>query len=127
MKSVAGITARYKLWLETAEHESAFGGGKWRLLGAIEKSGSLSSAADRLGISYRKAWGDIRKTERALGVKLLERHRGGRDGGEMRLTGAGKKWLAEYGRFEREVESAVAKAYDRWQKRMKDSDEGGSK
>lgn len=119
------VTARFKLWLETDEGETVFGWGKWQLLEAIDRTGSLSAAAETLGISYRKAWGDIRKAEQALGVSLLDRQRGGRDGGETRLTSAGRRWTAEYRRFQAGVESAVQDAYVQWQSRMCDAQEQG--
>lgn len=106
-----------KLWLSLAG-EGVFGHGKWQLLDAIYKKGSLSAAAESLGISYRKAWGDLRKAESVLGIRFLERRRGGSDGGESVLTPAGKRWLQEYARFQEEVEQDVAKAFIRWQKRM---------
>ncbi len=106
-----------KLWLSLSG-EGVFGHGKWQLLDAINRKGSLQAAADSLGISYRKAWGDLRKAERALGIPFLERHRGGSDGGESRLTEDGRKWLREYARFHEEVEEGVKRAYARWARRM---------
>jgi molybdate transport system regulatory protein len=114
-----GITPRFKLWLSCEKADGAFGGGKWRLLRAIHREGSLRAAASSLGISYRKAWGDLRKAERALGMTFLERHRGGADGGETRLTETGRKWVLEYGRFQDRVERAVDKAFALWLARMK--------
>jgi len=111
------MTPGVKLWLLIAE-EGAFGRGRWQLLDAIQRKGSLRSAADELGVSYRKAWGDLRKTERALGVPLLDRHRGGRCGGDCSLTEEGKRWWKEYAHFEKEVESYVEKAFARWISRM---------
>ena len=109
-----GIRPGFKLWLSNGKGEGAFGAGKWRLLEAIERTGSWRAAADSLDISYRKAWGDLRKAEQALNVKFLERRRGGSDGGETRLTETGRKWLAEYGRFQARVEKAVMRAFDKW-------------
>ena len=106
-----------KLWLSLAG-EGVFGRGKWQLLDAIHSQGSLRAAAETLGISYRKAWGDLRKAERALGVLLLERRRGGSSGGDSSLTEEGKRWWREYGRFQAEVDSAVAEAFARWTERM---------
>ncbi len=106
-----------KLWLSLAG-QGIFGHGKWQLLDAINRKGSLQAAADSLGISYRKAWGDLRKAERTLGVLFLERHRGGSEGGESHLTEEGRKWLKEYGRFHDEVEKGVKRAHARWAKRM---------
>jgi molybdate transport system regulatory protein len=111
------IEPGFKLWLSRCG-EGVFGDGKWDLLSAIDREGSLRAAADALEISYRKAWGDLRKAERTLGVAFLERHRGGSDGGESRLTPEGRKWLAEYARFRTEVEQKVNKAFARWTERM---------
>ena len=115
------ISPRFKLWLELGNTASVFGDGKWRLLNEIDKRGSLSTAAENLGISYRKAWGDIKEAERALKVKLLDRQRGGKDGGRTRLTGEGEKWLREYGRFQAAVDKAVRAGYQDWLGRMQKS------
>ncbi len=115
--SPRAIEPGLKLWL-TLKGEGVFGSGKWQLLDAIQRTGSLRAAAESLGISYRKAWGDLRKAERALGVQLLERHRGGSAGGESNLSPAGKKWWAEYARFQDEVEAGITRAFERWVRRM---------
>jgi molybdate transport system regulatory protein len=113
------IRARFKLWLSAGAQDGAFGGGKWRLFEAIERTGSLRAAADALEISYRKAWGDLRKAEKALNLQFLDRRRGGSDGGETRLTDMGRKWLAEYGRFQARVQKAVEKEFQTWKERTR--------
>lgn len=107
------LRPKFKLWLSTNKDEGVFGDGKWRLLGAIEQGGSLRSAAKSLGISYRKAWGDLRKAERCLGVSLVEKSRGGSAGGETRLTRNGALWLKAYSCFRGELEQAAARALAR--------------
>lgn len=109
---VANIEPKLKLWLSSPEAEGAFGDGRWRLLEAVQQHGSLRAAAGALGISYRKAWGDLRKAEQVLGVKLIEKRRGGKGGGGTRLTGDGKKWVAAYARFRSNVARAVAREFD---------------
>jgi molybdate transport system regulatory protein len=64
-------TIRIKLWLQEG-NDTLFGTGRVLLLNRIEKFGSLKLAADSLGMSYRAAWGKIKSTENALGVKLVE-------------------------------------------------------
>jgi len=105
------LTARFKLWLCSSDAEGVFGDGKWRLLQAIDQTGSLRAAAKRLGISYRKAWGDLNKAEQHLHVHLIEKHRGGQSGGTTRLTEAGRRWLNAYSRFRADVEAATRQAY----------------
>jgi molybdate transport system regulatory protein len=88
------------------------------LLDAIRCLGSLQAAAASVGISYRKAWGDLRAAEKALGIVFLERHRGGSSGGETRLTETGIMWLREFQRMHAEVEKSVEKAFEKWNERV---------
>jgi len=108
---VKKLRARFKLWLSTRDIEGVFGDGKWRLLKAIENTGSLTSASKSLRISYRKAWGDLKKAQEALNIALVEKHRGGIHGGQTALTEQGKKWVNAYTRFRSDIEKAVEKAY----------------
>ncbi len=101
-----------KLWISHGATAGAFGDGKWRLLMAISREGSLQGAAQALTISYRKAWGDLRKAEASLGCQLVERHRGGRSGGDMQLTRMGEKWLQAYSRFRVGVEQEVSRIFE---------------
>lgn len=57
------LNARCKLWFSSKDAEGVFGDGKWRLLEAIDRTGSLSAASESLRISYRKAWGDLKKAQ----------------------------------------------------------------
>ena len=106
-----GLRPRFKLWFSTRDAEGAFGDGKWRLLDAIARRGSLRAAATELGMSYRKAWGDLKKAERSLGVSLVQRSRGGISGGETKLTEAGRAWLQAYAEFRSDVEEAISSAF----------------
>jgi molybdate transport system regulatory protein len=107
------LMVRFKLWLNSNEAKGVFGDGKWRLLKAIDKEGSLKAASESLHISYRKAWGDLRKMEDALQISLLEKRRGGVKGGRTGLTEQGQQWLKAYTKFRQDIETAARKAYDR--------------
>ncbi|MBA7481317.1 hypothetical protein ES707_16787 [subsurface metagenome] len=110
---LTGLKARFKLWLSTKDVEGVFGDGKWRLLKSIDGEGSLKAASESLRISYRKAWGDLKKAEDALSIALVEKQRGGNMGGRTAVTSQGKKWVRAYTRFRGDVEKAVEKAYER--------------
>jgi molybdate transport system regulatory protein len=79
----------YKVWLTHRERGDHLDDHLVSLLSEIKKGGSIRAAADQLGLSYRKAWGDIREAEGFLGFQLLEKVRGGKDGGLSRLTAEG--------------------------------------
>jgi len=108
------LTVRFKLWLNAKDAEGAFGDGKWRLLAAIDKEGSLKAASETLHISYRKAWGDLKKAEDTLNIALVERQRGGSIGGQTRLTERGKKWVSAYTKFRGDIEKVTEKAYQKY-------------
>ena len=108
------LTPRFKLWLNGPGVQGAFGDGKCRLLEHIEAGESLRAASEALHISYRKAWGDLKKAQNALGVALIEQQRGGRRGGRTVLTEQGRRWLRAYTRFHRDVEIAVQASFDRF-------------
>lgn len=112
------ITPKFKMWLSTKDAEGVFGDGKWRLLKAVEEKGSLKAASDYLGISYRKAWGDLKKAEACLGIKFIEKIRGGQHGGSTVLTPEGLRWIKAYGRFRREIENKVDKSFVKLEKTL---------
>jgi molybdate transport repressor ModE-like protein len=86
----------FKLWFET-EEGYVFGPGVYRLLTVIKKTGTLKEAAKRLDMSYRYAWGLIKKAEETLGESLIEAHKGGRaGGGSTFLTPIGERYVEEF-------------------------------
>ena len=89
------IKLKTKIWLGR-EGQVVFGEGLARLLDGIDRLGSLSKAAKEEGISYRHAWGDIKRAEERLGIPLLDRSIGGRSGGGSQLTGKARELLARY-------------------------------
>ena len=113
MDSDGTILPRIKLWLCSEDNEGIFGDGKYRLLESIRDTGCLSTAAKALGMSYRKAWGDIAKAEERLGVKLVDRRRGGQDGGHTSLTEAGEKVMCAYAEFRDHVEQQVNETFEK--------------
>jgi molybdate transport system regulatory protein len=110
--STPPISPSCKLWMSNPTAEGVFGDGRWRLLSAIREHGSLQQACRELGISYRKAWGDLRKSEEELGITFLEKHRGGSGGGNTSLTEDGERWLQAYTRFRSDVERGLQDAFN---------------
>ena len=107
------LRTKFKLWLSTKDAEGVFGDGKWRLLKKIDAKGSLRAASQSLHISYRKAWGDLEKTQQYLDIPLVQKQRGGIQGGQTTLTEQGKKWVKAYTGFRKDIERAIEKAYEK--------------
>jgi molybdate transport system regulatory protein len=77
---------RLHLWLET-DKGLFFGLGRMKILKYIHDGQSLKGAAESLGMSYRAAWGKIKKTEEVIGIKLIEKKGGNRSGYQLTLKG----------------------------------------
>ncbi len=112
-RNLEKLRAKFKLWLSSSRVEGVFGDGKWLLLKAIDTEGSLQAASKVLGISYRKAWGDLLKAEKHLRLKLVEKHRGGKSGGRTGLTATGKAWVKYYENLRSDIEKAAQKSYEK--------------
>lgn len=103
---VRELKPEVKLWLKKGGR-SIGGKGRMELLLAIEREGSLSGAARKLGMSYRHAWGVVKELEGELGFRLLRTARGGRRGGGSSLTERGRALVRGYGLLERALREMV--------------------
>jgi molybdate transport system regulatory protein len=96
-----------KFWIES-KGEVVIGGGKTALLLAVDRLGSIQRAAEEFGMSYRHAWGAIKKIERRAGFKILDIRLGGRDGGAQ-LTPKGKTFVKTTDALFRDLQTIVGK------------------
>lgn len=103
---------RSKFWIEIDE-EPVFGRGRRFLLEAIDKYGSINQAAKEINISYRKAWGYIKTMEERLGITLVERHAGGKNGGGALLTKEAKDFVSKYEMMEKGIREIVDERFQR--------------
>ena len=78
----------------------AIGPGKADLLDAIAANGSISAAAKRMGMSYRRAWLLVDTMNGCFQGPLVASVRGGAGGGGARLTPLGVEVLARYRNME---------------------------
>jgi len=74
----------------------ALGPGKVDLLGLVGKTGSIREAADRMGMSYMRAWTLIKTMNTCFKQPLVEAVRGGSKHGGAKLTETGRKALKLY-------------------------------
>ena len=115
---LSDLKANYKLWLTLENGEGVLGDGKWLLLKTIEEMGSITKAVEKLGISYRKAWGDLRKMEQMLDVSIIEKQRGGATGGSTKLTPQGIFIIRAYTKFHNEFEQSFRKSFNKFMKEL---------
>ncbi|WP_404382700.1 winged helix-turn-helix domain-containing protein [Caenispirillum salinarum] len=83
------------------------GPGRMDLLALIDELGSISAAARRMGMSYRRAWLLVDETNRHFAGPLVESATGGQKGGGAHLTDTGREVLALYRDMEDRASAAV--------------------
>jgi len=105
------MQARLKLWVEK-DGLLVFSDYRAELLDHIAKTGSISGGAERMGLSYRRAWGKIKEIEHNLGLRLVRSEPGGLGGGRTQLTPEGEQLLARYRAFQAAVQSDVKRHFD---------------
>ncbi len=82
-----------------------------RLLEAIDRLGSINRAAADLQVSYRYAWGLLRKAEAKLACPLLQRRIGGAEGGGAELSAAARRLLVQHWQFQAEAEARLSEIF----------------
>jgi molybdate transport system regulatory protein len=101
---------RSKFWIEN-KGEVVVGGGKTSLLLAVDRLGSIQRAADEFGMSYRHAWGAIRKIEQRAGFKILDTKLGRKDGGTQ-LTPKGKEFIGRVDSLLKDLQTIVEERFN---------------
>src|SRR5262245_32683687 len=100
MRTKALIEVRVRIDLGP---RSAGGPGEIALLEAVGRSGSLSQAAEELGMSYRRAWALLRDLNQEFGEPVAVSSVGGAGGGGAQLRPLASQLIAAY----RAVEAAA--------------------
>ncbi len=101
------LVPRLNLWLE---RDGRVVLSRWRvaLLEAIAAHGSISAAAEQLGVPYHRAWDRLAEMEAGLGLTLVDRQMGGPGGGGARLTAAGENYVARFNHFAQGIDDLAA-------------------
>ncbi|MGH7186384.1 MAG: winged helix-turn-helix domain-containing protein [Pseudomonadota bacterium] len=87
----------------------AMGPGKADLLQAIGEAGSISAAARRMNMSYRRAWLLVDTMNQCFDGALVETATGGSHGGGARITELGQEVLRRYREMDAKASAAVSK------------------
>ena len=85
---------RTKVWIQDPDGKVVFGLGRYRILKAVQDTGSLQAAAKELKMSYQAVWMRIRASEKRIGRELVVR-----DGKGSRLTPLTENLMKQYKRL----------------------------
>ena len=99
--------AKFRFRVTTGE-VIAIGPGKISLLEAISETGSITSAAKSLDMSYRRAWMLLDELNRSLRRPAVDSAKGGQHGGGSDVTEVGRQLIDTYRRIESTAATACA-------------------
>jgi len=85
----------------------AIGPGKADLLELIAETGSISAAARRMNMSYRRAWLLVDTLNQCFRTPLVGTATGGKGGGGAQITDLGREILHRYREMERKTLSVT--------------------
>jgi molybdate transport system regulatory protein len=106
----------------------ALGPGKADLLQAIDETASLTRAAARFGMSYKRGWTLVREMNAAFAKPLVETEKGGSGGGGRAiLTPLGRRVLRRYRQMEKDAGKAVAAGVADLRRHLKPSPSRGER
>lgn len=105
------MEAKVKIWIEDDKENLIFGGGKTQILEYIDQSGSISKAAEILGMNYKKAWSHIKILQEFIDDELVIVQKGRTSGGTV-LTPKAKELMLQYKQLQKEVKDFTSKRFD---------------
>ena len=105
------LRIRSKIWLEV-DGQSFLGDGRYRLLSAVQRNGSINAAARDLGMSYRKAWAQLQAMEESAPFPIMERRVGGKGGGASQLTDEILKLMEQFKGLRERVNMEADRCFD---------------
>jgi len=103
----ADFSVRSKIWIEDSQGKVIFGLGRYRILEAIRRTGSMHAAAKELHMSYRAVWMRVRSSEKRIGKELIVR-----DGKGSRLTAFAENLMKQYRRLQSVVQTETDEVYE---------------
>ncbi|MFN8595825.1 MAG: LysR family transcriptional regulator [Anaerolineae bacterium] len=102
---------KFNLWIE---HNGVVVLSEWRvkLLEAIDQTGSISRAAERMKVTYHRAWEKIHEMEEGLGYKLLDAQVGGAGGGGAELTEKGRDLIKRFRKLDQGLSDEIDQRFE---------------
>ncbi|MEX2514016.1 MAG: ModE family transcriptional regulator [Cyclobacteriaceae bacterium] len=102
---------RIRCWI-TLDGDKYFGPGRVQLLGLIQSEGSLSKAAQKMGMSYKKAWDMVNDLNSRGSQPYVILKKGGEKGGGAEITSHAKNLIFKFSELSEELDKITAEKAD---------------
>ncbi|WP_297995781.1 LysR family transcriptional regulator [uncultured Campylobacter sp.] len=98
------MRVKTKTWIENAQGELIFGKGKTEVLDVIAQTGSISKAAEVLGMNYKKCWSHLQILQKNLQEELFSTKQGGGNAAGTTLNARAYELIAAYKQLQSDIE-----------------------
>lgn len=99
------LYVKTKTWIENEKGELLFGKGKTQVLEDVAQTGSISGAAEKLGMNYKKTWSHIQILQKSFPEPLVETQKGGGESGGTTLTSEAYALMEAYRQLQADIEA----------------------
>ncbi len=105
------MIVKTKTWIENSDGDLLFGKGKTEVLEVIAESGSISKAAEILGMNYKKCWSHIQILSKNMREDLVNTKQGGGDNAGTTLNPRAYELIKSYKQLQRDIEEYANKRF----------------
>lgn len=103
-----GWELKIRFWIENPHGRVVLGPGRIELMELIDQHHSISAAARKMGMSYRRAWALVQDLNEAAGETLIQVSTGGVGGGGAAVTPRGQEAIQLYRRLALQLSTVTA-------------------
>lgn len=96
---------KVKTWIEDNKKNLIFGSGKTEILEYIDLTGSISKAAQKVGMNYKKAWSHIQILENFIEDDLVITQKGRGENSGSKLTPKARELIALYKILDKDIKN----------------------
>ena len=102
---------KVKVWIEDEHKNLIFGSGKTEILRQIEQTGSISEAAKKVGMNYKKAWSHIKILEELIEDDLVLTKKGQAQDSGTKLTNKAQELIQLYKTLDEDIKEYSTKRF----------------
>ena len=102
---------KVKVWIEDEHKNLIFGSGKTEILRQIEQTGSISEAAKKVGMNYKKAWSHIKILEELIEDDLVLTKKGQAQDSGTKLTNKAQELIQLYKTLNEDIKEYSTKRF----------------
>lgn len=103
---------KVKVWIEDENKNLIFGSGKTEILEFINMTGSISKAAQKVGMNYKKAWNHIKILENHIEDDLVTTKKGRGENSGTKLTPKAKELIELYKTLDTDIKNFALKRFE---------------